>query len=78
MKLRLREPLRTAATAIESATVVRDEAADVAELFLEARDRASEELQDARRAAYIERSTREIEVMQRRGPHLATPGLGIG
>ncbi|CAN5796545.1 hypothetical protein BH23ACT2_BH23ACT2_07200 [soil metagenome] len=78
VKLRLREPLRSAAETIESATVVRDAAASVAEPFLETRDRASQELEDARRSAYLERSTRQIEEMQRRGPQRPAPGLGIG
>lgn len=78
VKLRLREPLRAAADAIESPTAVRDVAADVAEPYLETRDRAFQELDDARRSAYIERSTRQIEEMQRRGPQRPAPGLGIG
>ena len=78
VKRRLREPLRAAADTIESATVVRDAAADAAEPFLATRDRASQELEDARWAAYIERSTRQIEEMQRPGPHRPAPGLGIG
>lgn len=76
-KVRLREPLREAAAAIESATVVRDAAAEVADPFLDARDRASRELDDARRDAYIERATREIEQMQCRGPQREAPGLGL-
>lgn len=78
VKLRLREPLRDAADTIERATVVRDAAADVAEPFLDARDRASQELKDARRIAYIERFERETAAMQRRGPARPAPGLGIG
>ena len=77
LKVRLREPLRDAAAAIESATVVRDAAADVAEPLLDARDRAWQELEDARRAAYLERSAREIEEMQRRGPQREAPGLSL-
>ena len=78
IKARLREQLREAADAVGSATVVRDAAAEVAEPFLDARDRASQKLDDARRDAYLERATREIEEMQRRGPQREAPGLGIG
>lgn len=49
-----------------------------AEPFLDARDRASQKLDDARRDAYLERATREIEEMQRRGPQREDTGLGIG